>query len=111
MINLSFLMASARARIESMSSPVLPMQNIDIASQCNIYHIYLNILRTILLIVWCLYCLIIVVIQDWNIVILSMSILDLVNSREIYYLPVNFLCSFDLQLSLLPRVQVKVTEL
>lgn len=39
----------------------------------------------------------------------SLGYTELVNSREIFYLPVKLLGSFDLQLSLVPRVQVKIT--
>ena len=52
----------------------------------------------------------IVSIQVWNIDMLSsLGYSELVNSREIYYLPVKLLGSFDLQLSLILRVQVKIT--
>ena len=52
----------------------------------------------------------IVSIQVWNIDMLSsLGYSELVNSREIYYLPVKLLVSFDLQLSLILRVQVKIT--
>ena len=52
----------------------------------------------------------IVSIQVWNIDMLSsLGYSELVNSREIYYLPVKLLGSFDLQLSLVLRVQVKIT--
>ena len=82
----------------------------DIASQCPIHLIHWKFSKWFFKQCGDDVVFVIVSIQVWNIeVFSSLGYTELVKSREIYYLPVKLLGSFDLQLSSVLRVQVKIT--